>query len=94
MNSLDGCYCERTCSAKGAVYREDQAWTDGCRNCTCVVSPTPPHAPDAPLQLTGFGERCSDSPPRMGMGGARILRTGGRGPESSPVGKAADAARV
>ncbi|KAJ8374093.1 hypothetical protein SKAU_G00046730 [Synaphobranchus kaupii] len=36
MNGLDGCYCERTCSAKGAVYREDQAWTDGCRSCTCT----------------------------------------------------------
>ncbi|XP_064175652.1 protein kinase C-binding protein NELL2-like isoform X3 [Anguilla rostrata] len=36
MNGLDSCHCERTCSAKGRVYREDQAWTDGCRNCTCA----------------------------------------------------------
>lgn len=37
MNGLDGCYCERTCSVKGVVYREDEGWTDGCRNCTCSV---------------------------------------------------------
>lgn len=37
MNGLDGCYCERTCSVKGVVYREDEGWTDGCRNCTCMV---------------------------------------------------------
>uniref|UniRef100_A0A673ZXY5 Neural EGFL like 2 n=1 Tax=Salmo trutta TaxID=8032 RepID=A0A673ZXY5_SALTR len=36
MNGLDGCYCERTCSVKGVVYREDESWTDGCRNCTCT----------------------------------------------------------
>uniref|UniRef100_A0AAQ4RLB6 Neural EGFL like 2 n=1 Tax=Gasterosteus aculeatus aculeatus TaxID=481459 RepID=A0AAQ4RLB6_GASAC len=36
MNGLDGCYCERTCSVKGVVYREDEGWTDGCRNCTCT----------------------------------------------------------
>uniref|UniRef100_A0AAR2L3C5 Neural EGFL like 2 n=1 Tax=Pygocentrus nattereri TaxID=42514 RepID=A0AAR2L3C5_PYGNA len=35
MNGLDNCYCERTCSVKGVTYREDQAWTDGCKNCTC-----------------------------------------------------------
>jgi len=39
MNGLDGCYCERTCSVKGVVYREDEGWTDGCRNCTCTVGP-------------------------------------------------------
>uniref|UniRef100_A0AAR2K3T8 Neural EGFL like 2 n=1 Tax=Pygocentrus nattereri TaxID=42514 RepID=A0AAR2K3T8_PYGNA len=37
MNGLDNCYCERTCSVKGVTYREDQAWTDGCKNCTCSV---------------------------------------------------------
>uniref|UniRef100_A0A8B9RAC7 Neural EGFL like 2 n=1 Tax=Astyanax mexicanus TaxID=7994 RepID=A0A8B9RAC7_ASTMX len=37
MNGLDNCYCERTCSVKGVTYREDQAWTDGCKNCTCTV---------------------------------------------------------
>ncbi|KAG9346921.1 hypothetical protein JZ751_005848 [Albula glossodonta] len=35
MVGLDRCYCERTCSIKGMVYREDESWTDGCRNCTC-----------------------------------------------------------
>lgn len=37
MNGLDGCYCERTCSVKGVIYREDEGWTDGCKNCTCTV---------------------------------------------------------
>uniref|UniRef100_A0AAY4EVN9 Protein kinase C-binding protein NELL2 n=1 Tax=Denticeps clupeoides TaxID=299321 RepID=A0AAY4EVN9_9TELE len=35
MKSLDGCYCEKTCSLDGEVYREGDAWIDGCRNCTC-----------------------------------------------------------
>ncbi|CAB1313999.1 unnamed protein product, partial [Coregonus sp. 'balchen'] len=35
MNGLYGCYCERTCSIKGVIYREDESLTDGCRNCTC-----------------------------------------------------------
>uniref|UniRef100_A0AAY4EPY2 Protein kinase C-binding protein NELL2 n=1 Tax=Denticeps clupeoides TaxID=299321 RepID=A0AAY4EPY2_9TELE len=42
MKSLDGCYCEKTCSLDGEVYREGDAWIDGCRNCTCSVSPVPP----------------------------------------------------
>ncbi|XP_058841730.1 protein kinase C-binding protein NELL2-like isoform X2 [Acipenser ruthenus] len=36
MNSLDQCYCERTCNAKGNVYRAFESWTDGCKNCTCM----------------------------------------------------------
>ncbi|XP_041113955.1 protein kinase C-binding protein NELL2-like isoform X1 [Polyodon spathula] len=36
MNSLDQCYCERTCNAKGSVYRAFESWTDGCKNCTCM----------------------------------------------------------
>lgn len=52
MNGLEGCYCERTCSVKGVIYREDEGWTDGCRNCTCSVgfrarggpSCQPPHS--------------------------------------------------
>ncbi|XP_064200801.1 protein kinase C-binding protein NELL2a-like isoform X2 [Anguilla rostrata] len=36
MMGLDRCYCERTCSMKGVVYREEESWTDGCRNCTCT----------------------------------------------------------
>ncbi|XP_039616816.1 protein kinase C-binding protein NELL2 isoform X2 [Polypterus senegalus] len=36
MNSLDQCFCERTCKAKGVVYRELESWTDGCKNCTCM----------------------------------------------------------
>uniref|UniRef100_A0A3Q3JFM7 Neural EGFL like 2 n=1 Tax=Monopterus albus TaxID=43700 RepID=A0A3Q3JFM7_MONAL len=53
MNGLDSCYCERTCSVKGVVYREDEGWTDGCRNCTCTngtvqceaISCPPPQCP-------------------------------------------------
>ncbi|KAF7246443.1 Protein NEL [Varanus komodoensis] len=36
MNRLDQCYCERTCTVKGATYREFDSWTDGCKNCTCM----------------------------------------------------------
>ncbi|XP_036745324.2 protein kinase C-binding protein NELL2 isoform X1 [Manis pentadactyla] len=36
MNRLDQCYCERTCTRKGATYREFESWTDGCKNCTCA----------------------------------------------------------
>uniref|UniRef100_A0A8C6Q8A4 Neural EGFL like 2 n=1 Tax=Nothobranchius furzeri TaxID=105023 RepID=A0A8C6Q8A4_NOTFU len=63
MNGLDGCYCERTCSVKGVVYREDEGWTDGCRNCTCTngtvqcdaVSCPPPQCPagTAPAYVKG-----------------------------------------
>uniref|UniRef100_A0A8C1J975 Neural EGFL like 2 n=1 Tax=Cyprinus carpio TaxID=7962 RepID=A0A8C1J975_CYPCA len=35
MKGLDSCYCERTCHVKGVTYREEQTWTDGCKNCTC-----------------------------------------------------------
>uniref|UniRef100_A0A8C1J7X9 Neural EGFL like 2 n=1 Tax=Cyprinus carpio TaxID=7962 RepID=A0A8C1J7X9_CYPCA len=38
MKGLDSCYCERTCHVKGVTYREEQTWTDGCKNCTCSVS--------------------------------------------------------
>ena len=37
MNRLDQCYCERTCTMKGTTYREFESWTDGCKNCTCLV---------------------------------------------------------
>uniref|UniRef100_A0A8D2NTY2 Neural EGFL like 2 n=1 Tax=Zosterops lateralis melanops TaxID=1220523 RepID=A0A8D2NTY2_ZOSLA len=37
MNKLDQCYCERTCTMKGTTYREFESWTDGCKNCTCMV---------------------------------------------------------
>ncbi|XP_006633684.2 protein kinase C-binding protein NELL2 [Lepisosteus oculatus] len=36
MNSLEQCYCEKTCNMKGIVYREYESWTDGCKNCTCM----------------------------------------------------------
>ncbi|CAL8323174.1 unnamed protein product [Lota lota] len=37
MRSLDGCSCDRTCTADdGVVYREQDSWVDGCRNCTCL----------------------------------------------------------
>ncbi|RVE71578.1 hypothetical protein OJAV_G00053320 [Oryzias javanicus] len=63
MNGLDGCYCERTCSVKGVIYREDEGWTDGCKNCTCTngtvhceaISCPPPQCPagTAPAYIKG-----------------------------------------
>ncbi|XP_030629828.1 protein kinase C-binding protein NELL2a isoform X2 [Chanos chanos] len=63
MNGLDSCYCERTCNVKGTIYRQDQHWTDGCRNCTCTngtvqcetISCPPPECPDgtAPTYVDG-----------------------------------------
>uniref|UniRef100_A0A8C9VD34 Neural EGFL like 2 n=1 Tax=Scleropages formosus TaxID=113540 RepID=A0A8C9VD34_SCLFO len=58
MNGLDRCYCERTCSVKGVLYREDESWTDGCKNCTCSVRPiscVPPVCPpdSAPAYVPG-----------------------------------------
>uniref|UniRef100_A0AAR2JSW5 Neural EGFL like 2 n=1 Tax=Pygocentrus nattereri TaxID=42514 RepID=A0AAR2JSW5_PYGNA len=41
MRALDGCYCERTCSLNGEIYRDEEVWIDGCKNCTirncCVL---------------------------------------------------------
>uniref|UniRef100_A0AAY4EA30 Uncharacterized protein n=1 Tax=Denticeps clupeoides TaxID=299321 RepID=A0AAY4EA30_9TELE len=64
MNGLETCYCERTCSVKGVIYREDDAWTDGCRNCTCsngtvqceTISCPPPDCPagTAPVYVNGI----------------------------------------
>ncbi|KAJ8377393.1 hypothetical protein AAFF_G00260530 [Aldrovandia affinis] len=71
MNGLDGCYCERTCSMKGVLYREDQAWTDGCRNCTCtngtvqcegVVCP-PPQCPRDSTPAYVSGACCKECQP-------------------------------
>uniref|UniRef100_A0A8C9R434 Neural EGFL like 2 n=2 Tax=Scleropages formosus TaxID=113540 RepID=A0A8C9R434_SCLFO len=63
MNGLDRCYCERTCSVKGVLYREDESWTDGCKNCTCSngtalcepISCVPPVCPpdSAPAYVPG-----------------------------------------
>ncbi|XP_018585658.2 protein kinase C-binding protein NELL2-like [Scleropages formosus] len=36
MANLDRCYCERTCDVRGALYRDGDAWTDGCKNCSCT----------------------------------------------------------
>lgn len=36
MNRLDQCYCERSCTVKGNIYRELESWTDGCKKCTCM----------------------------------------------------------
>ncbi|KPP70007.1 hypothetical protein Z043_111192, partial [Scleropages formosus] len=38
MANLDRCYCERTCDVRGALYRDGDAWTDGCKNCSCTVA--------------------------------------------------------
>uniref|UniRef100_A0A8D3DGW6 Neural EGFL like 2 n=1 Tax=Scophthalmus maximus TaxID=52904 RepID=A0A8D3DGW6_SCOMX len=68
MNGLDGCYCERTCSVKGVVYREDEGWTDGCRNCTCTngtvqceaISCPPPQCPVATVPAYIKGACCKE----------------------------------
>ncbi|XP_024000643.2 protein kinase C-binding protein NELL2a-like [Salvelinus sp. IW2-2015] len=63
MQGLDGCYCERSCSMNGVLYREDEGWTDGCRNCSCYngtvqcesISCPPPQCPpdSAPAYVPG-----------------------------------------
>ncbi|XP_048124329.1 protein kinase C-binding protein NELL2 isoform X2 [Alosa alosa] len=63
MRSLDGCYCEKTCSLDGETYREDESWIDGCNNCTCsngtvqceaIFCPPPQCPPDtAPAYMPG-----------------------------------------
>ena len=44
LTQLEGCHCERTCSANGLVYRDKELWVEpeNCRNCACKVSVTPP----------------------------------------------------
>uniref|UniRef100_A0A8C5MYA4 Neural EGFL like 2 n=1 Tax=Leptobrachium leishanense TaxID=445787 RepID=A0A8C5MYA4_9ANUR len=36
MTRLDQCYCERSCTVKGNIYRELESWADGCKKCTCM----------------------------------------------------------
>lgn len=36
MTRLDQCYCERSCTVKGNIYRELESWADGCKKCTCL----------------------------------------------------------
>ncbi|KAM4614966.1 protein kinase C-binding protein NELL2-like [Polymixia lowei] len=36
MRNLGGCYCEKTCTMDGVIYREEDRWMDGCRNCSCL----------------------------------------------------------
>ncbi|KAJ3612564.1 hypothetical protein NHX12_020835, partial [Muraenolepis orangiensis] len=37
MRGLDGCSCNRTgLSEEGGVYRDQDRWVDGCRNCSCL----------------------------------------------------------
>uniref|UniRef100_A0A4W5MX20 Neural EGFL like 2 n=1 Tax=Hucho hucho TaxID=62062 RepID=A0A4W5MX20_9TELE len=68
MNGLEGCYCERTCSVKGVVYREDESWTDGCRNCTCTngtvqcetISCPPPQCPAGTMPAYVKGACCME----------------------------------
>uniref|UniRef100_A0A667WH59 Neural EGFL like 1 n=1 Tax=Myripristis murdjan TaxID=586833 RepID=A0A667WH59_9TELE len=37
LTQLEGCHCERTCSANGLVYRDKELWVEpeNCRNCAC-----------------------------------------------------------
>ncbi|CAB1339695.1 unnamed protein product [Coregonus sp. 'balchen'] len=38
LTQLEGCRCERTCSANGVVYRDKELWVEpeNCRNCGCM----------------------------------------------------------
>uniref|UniRef100_A0A8C6L3B6 Neural EGFL like 1 n=1 Tax=Nothobranchius furzeri TaxID=105023 RepID=A0A8C6L3B6_NOTFU len=37
LTQLEGCHCERTCSANGLLYRDKELWVEheNCRNCAC-----------------------------------------------------------
>uniref|UniRef100_A0A8C2W9W8 Neural EGFL like 1 n=1 Tax=Cyclopterus lumpus TaxID=8103 RepID=A0A8C2W9W8_CYCLU len=37
LTQLEGCHCERTCSANSVVYRDKELWVEpeNCRNCAC-----------------------------------------------------------
>lgn len=81
MNGLDNCYCERTCSVKGVTYREDQAWTDGCKNCTCtngtvqcetIVCP-PLECPDGSVPAYVAGECCKKCQPMCLFTGQELV---------------------
>ncbi|XP_054865284.1 protein kinase C-binding protein NELL2 isoform X2 [Amphiprion ocellaris] len=81
MNGLDGCYCERTCSVKGVVYREDEGWTDGCRNCTCTngtvqceaISCPPPQCPAGTSPAYVKGACCKECQPVCLFGGRELV---------------------
>ncbi|KAI9519722.1 Protein kinase C-binding protein nell2 [Dissostichus eleginoides] len=81
MNGLDGCYCERTCSVKGVVYREDEGWTDGCRNCTCTngtvqceaISCPPPQCPAGTAPAYVKGACCKECQPVCLFGGREMV---------------------
>ncbi|KAM9854079.1 protein kinase C-binding protein NELL2a [Aulostomus maculatus] len=81
MNGLDGCYCERTCSVKGVVYREDEGWTDGCRNCTCTngtvlceaISCPPPQCPAGTVPAYVKGACCKECQPVCLFGGRELV---------------------
>ncbi|XP_013876273.1 protein kinase C-binding protein NELL2a isoform X1 [Austrofundulus limnaeus] len=82
MNGLDGCYCERTCSVKGVVYREDEGWTDGCKNCTCTqngtvqcdaISCPPPQCPAGTAPAYVKGACCKECLPVCLFGGRDLV---------------------
>ncbi|XP_014004287.1 protein kinase C-binding protein NELL2 [Salmo salar] len=81
MNGLDGCYCERTCSVKGVVYREDESLTDGCRNCTCTngtvqcetISCPPPQCPADTTPAYVKGACCMECQPVCHFGEEELV---------------------
>lgn len=81
MKGLDGCYCERTCSVQGVVYREDEAWTDGCRNCTCtngtvqceVISCPDPQCPEGTSPAYMKDVCCKECQPVCMFGGREFV---------------------
>ncbi|XP_059927969.1 protein kinase C-binding protein NELL1-like [Gadus macrocephalus] len=47
LTQLEGCHCERMCSANGLLYRDKELWLEpeNCRNCACKVGVAPPPPP-------------------------------------------------
>ncbi|XP_062403608.1 protein kinase C-binding protein NELL2-like [Sardina pilchardus] len=81
MNGLDSCYCERTCSVKGVIYRQDETWTDGCRNCTCTngtvqcetISCPPPNCPSGTAPTYVKGACCKECQPVCLFNGRELV---------------------
>ncbi|XP_062913743.1 protein kinase C-binding protein NELL2-like [Mobula hypostoma] len=76
MNSLDQCYCEKSCKVKDRVYRESVYWTDGCTNCTCKngtvrckrLSCLPENCPPGKAPIYVEGKCCKECQPVCVLG--------------------------
>ncbi|XP_059834465.1 protein kinase C-binding protein NELL2-like [Hypanus sabinus] len=76
MNSLDQCYCEKSCKVKDRIYRESVYWTDGCKNCTCKngtvrckrLSCPPENCPPGKAPVYVEGKCCKECQPVCVLG--------------------------